>query len=234
MSGSLRRIFSVDVGQRNLGVAIWEVTAACVGKRQKDMHAVTDSKPKLTYVACHDVLQSVGCAAKCNNVTKIDHVKHLCTFLASKEGEWDVGSVTDFVVEGQVRASPRNLSLTAALFSWFTLAHVKGPTPGKMPIMTTICAKNKFKAPNLPFTDSEDDSEPPKGKTKAAKKGAAYRKRKQDAVAQFGRVLSTGLCDVASPDVLQQWRTHKKKDDMADAALQGLWYMENKLGVALQ
>jgi hypothetical protein len=37
-----------------------------------------------------------------------------------------------------------------------------------------------------------------------------------------------------STDVLSQWRSAKKKDDMADAALQGLWYIENKLKIKVE
>lgn len=228
-----RRILSVDVGQRNLGMAIWEVTKACAKTKRP-------AKINLAYLACHDVLTSVGCAAKCSNVTKVDSVRHLCTFLGRHQDSWDVTSVTDFVVEGQVRASPKNLSLTAALFAWFTLCHAATPAE-KSPHMATICAKNKFKGP-LDLSDTESPT--PKsstsktkgnGKTtKGSAKGVAYRQRKKDAVSSFQEALVCQLFTYTSEDVLAQWKSAKKKDDMADAALQGLWYIENKLKIKVE
>ena len=238
-----RRILSVDVGQRNLGMAIWEVTKACAKNKRP-------AKINLAYLACHDVLASVGCVAKCSNVTKVDSVRHLCTFLGRHQDAWDVTSVTDFVVEGQVRASPKNLSLTAALFAWFTLCHAT--TPGeRSPHMATICAKNKFKGP-LDLSDTESptpqsSTSKAKGKGKTAKgvggnpkgvasktKGVAYRQRKKDAVSSFQEALVCQLFTYTSSDVLAQWKSAKKKDDMADAALQGLWYIENKLKIKVE
>lgn len=222
------RILSVDVGQRNLGVAIWEVF-----KKSAESH----QKPQinLAYLACHDVLTAVGCTAKCSNVTKVDSVRHLCTFLARHQHEFNVGGVTDFVVEGQVRASPKNLSLTAALFAWFTLCHTSS---GRTPHMTTICAKNKFKGP-LDLSDTElpkaiDKTKGAASKTKGKPKGAAYRQRKKDAVSSFEEALACQLFTYTTTDVLSQWRSAKKKDDMADAALQGLWYIENKLKIKVE
>jgi hypothetical protein len=209
------RILSVDVGQRNLGVAIWEVF-----KKSAESH----QKPQinLAYLACHDVLTAVGCTAKCSNVTKVDSVRHLCTFLARHQHEFNVGGVTDFVVEGQVRASPKNLSLTAALFAWFTLCHT---TSGRTPHMPKAIDKTKGAASKTKGAAS---------KTRGKPKSAAYRQRKKDAVSSFDEALACQLFTYTSTDVLSQWRSAKKKDDMADAALQGLWYIENKLKIKVE
>jgi hypothetical protein len=250
-------------------MAIWEVFKKSAESHQKP-------QVNLAYLACHDVLTAVGCTAKCSNVTKVDSVRHLCTFLARHQQEFNVGSVTDFVVEGQVRASPKNLSLTAALFAWFTLCHT---TSGRTPHMTTICAKNKFKGPlDLSDTDLPKAIDKTKGKGKSTSKtkatagnpksaasktkstagnpksaasktkatagnpksaasktkATAYRQRKKDAVSSFEDALACQLFTYTSTDVLSQWRTAKKKDDMADAALQGLWYIENKLKIKVE
>lgn len=237
----LHRILSVDVGQRNLGMAIWEVF-----KGSGSSHQVN-----LAYLACHDVLTAVGCTAKCSNVTKVDSVRHLCTFLAAHQEVLNVSRVTDFVVEGQVRASPKNLSLTAALFAWFTLCHT---TSDRKPHMTSICAKNKFKGPlDLSDTELPKGIDKTKGKSAASEtkgtasktkgaaskpkgkgKSTAYRQRKKDAVTCFEDALACQMFTYTSTDVLSQWRSAKKKDDMADAALQGLWYIENKLKIKVE
>jgi len=227
MARLTHRVLSVDVGERNLGMAIWDV-------------AKTPDGPsiKLSYLACHDVLQAVGCTAKCRSVTKVDSVRHMCTFLSRNQAQWAPETITDFVVEGQVRASPKNQCLTAALFAWFSL--VSGGRP-QQPRMASICAKNKVKSEGeqqspLPPKSSTIDKNGGKGKSKAAKKGAEYRQRKKGAVTCLADLIASGAVTVEGlprngPDVLAQWRGAKKKDDMADAALQGLWYIENKLKV---
>lgn len=215
MAQATFRVLSVDVGERNLGLAIWDVNRGS-GSGSAQGNTVT-----LSYLACHDVLQAVGCTAKCRSVTKVDSVRHMCTFLSRNQALWAPETITDFVVEGQVRASPKNQCLTAALFSWFTLVDRSG-TSGPAPRMASISAKNKVKGDPAPAIDK---------KGKAAKKGAEYRQRKKGAVTCLADLISTGAVTVAHGDVLQQWRAAKKKDDMADAALQGLWYIENKLKV---
>jgi hypothetical protein len=222
-------VLSVDVGERNLGVAIV---------------AVAEGRARLEYLAVHDVLAAVGCAAKCRSVTKVDSVRHMCTFLAAHQAQWRVDTVTDFVVEGQVRASPKNQCLTAALFAWFTLA--TGQTNPR-PRMASVAAKNK--GLDSPLTSSltsptiaKAGGKGTKGKgkagdkkagdKKAAGKGSAYRARKKSAVATLEGTLASGRL-AAAPDVLAQWRAAKKQDDMADAALQALWYIEHRLKTPL-
>lgn len=241
MARLTHRVLSVDVGERNLGMAIWDVAKSPDGP-----------SIKLSYLACHDVLQSVGCTAKCRSVTKVDSVRHMCTFLSRHQAQWAPETITDFVVEGQVRASPKNQCLTAALFAWFSLVTI-GRSP--QPRMASICAKNKVKsdgdgvavtrnggAVTNQATRNGGAPSPTinknggKGKSKAAKKGAEYRQRKKGAVTCLADLISSRSITVeASPgtpsDVLAQWRGAKKKDDMADAALQGLWYIENKLKI---
>lgn len=229
MAHATFRVLSVDVGERNLGLAIWDVnrgSGSSSGSAQGN--PAQGNTVTLSYLACHDVLQAVGCTAKCRSVTKVDSVRHMCTFLSRNQALWAPETITDFVVEGQVRASPKNQCLTAALFSWFTLVDRSGAS-GPAPRMASISAKNKVKGDPAPAIDK---------KGKAAKKGAEYRQRKKGAVTCLADLISTGAVTVAaSPltgshgDVLQQWRAAKKKDDMADAALQGLWYIENKLKV---
>ncbi len=235
MARLTHRVLSVDVGERNLGMAIWDVV------KSQDGPSI-----KLSYLACHDVLQAVGCTAKCRSVTKVDSVRHMCTFLARNQAQWAPDTITDFVVEGQVRASPKNQCLTAALFAWFSLVSA-GRSP--QPRMASICAKNKVKSEgdggavtNQAVTGNSKATSPTpsidknseKGKSKAAKKGVEYRQRKKGAVTCLADLISSRAITVeaspgAQPDVLAQWRGAKKKDDMADAALQGLWYIENKL-----
>lgn len=222
------RVLSVDVGERNLGVAIV---------------AVAEGRARLEYLAVHDVLEAVGCAAKCRSVTKVDSVRHMCTFLAAQQAQWRVDTVTDFVVEGQVRASPKNQCLTAALFAWFTLAT---RTTETRPRMASVAAKNKgldSPPPTSHSTLSSSSTAPAiakgtKGKGKAANKtdagkGSAYRARKKSAVATLEGLLESGKLTPAVPDVLAQWRAAKKRDDMADAALQAVWYIEHRLKTPL-
>lgn len=222
------RVLSVDVGERNLGVAIV---------------AVAEGRARLEYLAVHDVLAAVGCTAKCRSVTKVDSVRHMCTFLATHQAQWRVDTVTDFVVEGQVRASPKNQCLTAALFAWFTLATGApangGGTP--RPRMASVAAKNKgldspLTSPAIAKSTKGKGKAAGKGKPgdkKAASKGSAYRARKKSAVATLEGLLSSGKLTPAAPDVLAQWRAAKKQDDMADAALQALWYIEHRLKTPL-
>lgn len=230
MAQATFRVLSVDVGERNLGLAIWEVhrgSGSVSGSAQGNTaqgNTAQGNTVTLSYLACHDVLQAVGCTAKCRSVTKVDSVRHMCTFLSRNQALWAPETITDFVVEGQVRASPKNQCLTAALFSWFTLVDRSG-TSGPAPRMASISAKNKVKGDAALAIDKKDR------KGKAAKKGAEYRQRKKGAVTCLADLISTGAVTVAHGDVLQQWRAAKKKDDMADAALQGLWYIENKLKV---
>jgi hypothetical protein len=216
------RVLSVDVGERNLGVAIV---------------AVAEGRARLEYLGVHDVLTTVGCAAKCRSVTKVDSVRHMCTFLATRQAEWRVDTVTDFVVEGQVRASPKNQCLTAALFAWFTLAtgaaapdSTAGGQTNPRPRMASVAAKNKgLDSPAaLP-----SPAAPVIAKGKAAGKGSAYRARKKSAVATLEGLLASGKLTPAAPDVLAQWRAAKKQDDMADAALQAMWYIEHRLKTPL-
>lgn len=239
MAQLTHRVLSVDVGERNLGMAIWDVTKTPAGPAIK-----------LSYLACHDVLQAVGCTAKCRSVTKVDSVRHMCTFLSRNQAQWAPETITDFVVEGQVRASPKNQCLTAALFAWFSLVSgsAQGNPAGRspQPRMASICAKNKVKSEDgraVSQLSPAIDKNGGKGKSKAAKKGAEYRQRKKGAVTCLADLISSRAITVeasASPmtesagapsDVLAQWRGAKKKDDMADAALQGLWYIENKLKI---
>jgi hypothetical protein len=225
------RVLSVDVGERNLGVAIV---------------AVAEGRARLEYLGVHDVLTTVGCAAKCRSVTKVDSVRHMCTFLATRQAEWRVDAVTDFVVEGQVRASPKNQCLTAALFAWFTLAtgaaspdSTAGGQTNPRPRMASVAAKNKgldSPAAASPAAPAPVITKATKGKAagkSAAGKGSAYRARKKNAVATLEGLLASGKLTPAAPDVLAQWRAAKKQDDMADAALQALWYIEHRLKTPL-
>lgn len=220
------RVLSVDVGERNLGVAIV---------------AVAEGRARLEYLGVHDVLAAVGCAAKCRSVTKVDSVRHMCTFLAARQAEWRVDAVTDFVVEGQVRASPKNQCLTAALFAWFALATGAAAPDAPRPRMASVAAKNKgldgpspaSTAAPSPVIAKATKGKAAAGKGKAAGKGSAYRARKKSAVATLEGVLESGKLAPAAPDVLAQWRAAKKQDDMADAALQALWYIEHRLKTPL-
>jgi len=219
----IRRVLSVDVGQRNLGVAILEATPG--------------APIRMHHLACYDVLVETGCKAKCSSVTKVDGVRRMCEFLADHEEAWGVSSVTDFVVEGQVRASPKNLSLNAALFAWCTLVHKHaGTTP---PHMVSLAARNKETGPPEVNKATKEKGKAPRGKSKAAKekgtaakeKSKAYRARKKDAVCTMASLLEQGTLVAADPSVLHQWTHAKKRDDMADAALQGVWYIRNRLKI---
>jgi len=52
-------------------------------------------------------------------------------------------------------------------------------------------------------------------------------------VATLEGLLASRKLTPAAPDVLAQWRAAKKQDDMADAALQALWYIEHRLKTPL-
>lgn len=199
MATAGRRILSMDVGLRHLGVAILQCTPEAV--------------PHVELLCVYDVLQRCGSNAKCTGVSKLDMVRLMCQFLHSMETPWDVLHVTDLVVESQVRKSPKNLNIMVTLFAWFYGLHLRhqAANPGHaVPRLFQVSAKNKLTLSDLPCTKS------------------SYAQRKQQAKDHLRQLAHAGEVTI-EPAWHVRYSIEKKQDDMADAVLQGLWYVRHKI-----
>lgn len=205
MSGQcLRRVLSMDVGMRHLGVAILTCGLPTPGVKVV---------PHVELLCVYDVLQQCGSDAKCTSVSKLDMVRLMCQFLHSMEQTWDVLHVTDLVVESQVRKSPKNLNIMVTLFAWFYGMHLRHQAlvPSHViPHLFQVSAKNKLTLSDVPCTK------------------ASYPQRKKQAIDHL-RELAHAHEVTINPAWHVRYSIEKKRDDMADAVLQALWYIKHKI-----
>ena len=192
-----RRILSMDVGLRNLGVALvkWAPDMPCA---------------HVELMECCDILTDCGSAAKCNRVPKVDMIRHVANFLVTKEEHWGACNITDFVVEGQVRKAPRNVNIMVSLFTWFHQLHKRTQllSPEHKPgTVFQVSARNKL----------ADESAV-----------ATHYQRKKQAIEKLKHCVATKSVTV-DPSTHVRYSLAKKQDDMADAVLQALWYIDAKI-----
>lgn len=181
------RILSIDVGLRNLGVAI--------------VRAEAGLPPHVQQLGVYDVLQECGSAAKCTSVNKLNMARYMSQFLVDHEGAWGVDTITHLVVEGQLRRAPRNVCMMMVLFGWFHGCRYRCTRAA--PPMYQISARRKL----------EEEQK------------VSYYQRKKQAVDKVDALLAAAHVTM-EPDAAQQFRDAKKRDDMADAVLQALWYID--------
>lgn len=204
----------MDVGLRHLGVAILEYKPGLSAE-------ANPSIPHVELLAVYDVLQECGSNAKCTGVNKLDMVRLMCQFLHSMETTWDVLHVTDFVVESQVRKSPKNQGLMVTLFAWFYGVHLRQKAQvssllGKyeMPQVFQVSAKNKL-------ADCSGSNLGPCTKS-------SYPQRKKQAIDHMRELVHANEVTI-TPSWHVRYSMEKKRDDMADAVLQALWYIRHKI-----
>jgi hypothetical protein len=206
----LRRILSMDVGMRHLGVAILQYTPTSALQTSLGLASPV---PHVELLCVYDVLQQCGSSAKCTGVSKLDMVRLMCQFLHSMEQTWDALHVTDLVVESQVRKSPKNLNIMVTLFAWFYGLHLRHqlavPTHA-VPRLFQVSAKNKLTLSDTPCTK------------------VSYPQRKKQAVDHLRQLAHAGEVTIA-PSWHVRYSIEKKRDDMADAVLQALWYIRHKI-----
>ena len=159
---------------------------------------------------CCDILTDCGSAAKCNRVPKVDMIRHVANFLVTKEEHWGACNITDFVVEGQVRKAPRNVNIMVSLFTWFHQLHKRTQllSPEHKPgTVFQVSARNKL----------ADESAV-----------ATHYQRKKQAIEKLKHCVATKSVTV-DPSTHVRYSLAKKQDDMADAVLQALWYIDAKI-----
>lgn len=205
-----RRVLSMDVGMRHLGVAILQYTPPSALQAGLGL---APPVPHVELLCVYDVLQQCGSSAKCTGVSKLDMVRLMCQFLHSMEQTWDALHVTDLVVESQVRKSPKNLNIMVTLFAWFYGLHLRHqlavPTH-VVPRLFQVSAKNKLTLSDTPCTK------------------VSYPQRKKQAVDHLRQLAHAGEVTIA-PSWHVRYSIEKKRDDMADAVLQALWYIRHKI-----
>jgi len=137
-------------------------------------------------------------------------IRHVANFLVTKESHWDACNITDFVVEGQVRKAPRNVNIMVSLFTWFHQLHKRAQlqTPDHKPgTVFQVSARNKL----------ADESAV-----------ATHYQRKKQAIEKL-KTCVTAKSVTVEPSTHVRYSLAKKQDDMADAVLQALWYIDAKI-----
>ena len=193
-----RRVLSLDVGVRNLGVAIIQTTG----------RTTTDGKPifHVERLELRDMATHCGSSAKCKGMPKLVMARHAGRFLYDMEAEWDVAAVTDLLVEGQLRKAPLNTCLMCVIFAWFQRFQTSKGSPDQCAPMVQVGAKKKL---------AEEGFIP------------KYRDRKNAAVEKLGHLIQAGCITIPS-NVHVRYCMQKKKDDMADAVLQAVAYLSEE------
>lgn len=206
------RVLSLDVGVRNLGVAI----LCSTGK----VTAGGEPVYSLDRLEVRDMAAHCGSAAKCKGMPKLTMARYAGQFLYDMEAEWDVPRVTDLIVEGQLRRAPLNTCLMCIIFAWFQRAQQ---------------AKQQHADAQADAQQAPDSKAgcAPMVQISAKKKLAGeefmpkYRDRKNAAVQLLGQLIQSGRI-VLPPAVHVAYCVAKKKDDMADAVLQAIAYLDEK------
>ena len=223
--GTVYRILSMDVGLRNLGVCI---LSGQTGSTQP---------PYVELLKTYDILKHCGSDAKCSSVTKIASVEAVTKFLIDHEFDWDIASITEFVVEGQVRAAPKNIVIMSCLFSWYYGAKyraLQGTSAMSLwsGLPPTLTQTHNLGAIQASHSDIATMYQVPA--TKKLVKGGkgkecdSHYSRKQQAQIDLCHMVTRGDIGM-STQAKQNYNDAKKRDDMADAILQAIWYVENKL-----
>lgn len=88
-----------------------------------------------------------------------------------------------------------------------------------IPAVTCVSSMNKLKA----FTESQNKTD----HTKGDKNKNEYKDRKK-----LGIEITKGVIDNMK-DWITFFLEHKKKDDLADSFLQGIWFLQNKYGLII-
>lgn len=88
-----------------------------------------------------------------------------------------------------------------------------------IPAVTCVSSMNKLKA----FTESQNKTD----HTKGDKNKNEYKDRKK-----LGIEITKGVIDNMK-DWVPFFLAHKKKDDLADSFLQGIWFLQNKYGLII-
>lgn len=89
-----------------------------------------------------------------------------------------------------------------------------------IPAVTCVSSMNKLKA----FTESQNKTD----HTKGDKNKNEYKDRKK-----LGIEITKGVIDNMK-DWITFFLEHKKKDDLADSFLQGIWFLQNKYGLVIE
>lgn len=201
------RLISFDLGVRNLACAqlSWD----------------GDPSGPITLVSVEDVdiLQEAGSSA--GNANKVPYeliLKCILNYVMSRADSWNLKDLTAVIFESQVKKNPRCKTAMYIMMAWFTAKYLEaGLTHRTMPKILKISAKNKLTVQGTGVTGLPVPKAGPKGQ----------RQRKKNAAAMMTSLVNgNGRPFVVAPDVKEILLEAKKKDDMSDAILQAIWYID--------
>lgn len=220
------RVLSFDLGTRNMGCAVLNRCDAC-----GTIHIET--------AECVDILVEGGCTAK--NSRKIPNetiLKCVLNFVRTRtmdQNGWRLLDLDAVTLESQVRKNSKCKLAMYVLMAWFMNAYMDaGLSSRKMPKIVKISAKNKLATDisrKRKFDEIDEPEAPPVSTAVVGKKGQPQRKKDSIAMVQF-LIDGKGRPFRMSASALQAWhKAGKKKDDIADAVMQTIWFMDNRMPI---
>ena len=201
------KLLSFDIGIRNL---------ACVSMSNG---SAPDEPMLLHSVEVSDVIKEAGSNA--HNANKVPYelvVKSVIGYLMAREDAWDLHSLTNIVLESQVKRNPRCKTAMYIIMAWFVYRYIQlGYTYKTMPKVEKVSAVHKLTVEGTGATDLP---------VPAAGKKGQYRRKKNATAMVTSLIQGHGRPFKVSDDVVKEFLSSPKKDDMSDAILQAVWFMD--------
>ncbi len=159
-----------------------------------------------TYISAHS-LTSLDPANKirAKDINMVELGRRLMANLDQIEG---LNEITHVVIENQISTIANRMAIMQGMLTSYFLIRVPNA------IIEHVSSINKLKAlvPKEERIPSREETKKP-----------TYKANKQNSVFFAERCITANF-----PNWLTQFQTHKKQDDLADALLQGVWYLKER------
>ena len=151
--------------------------------------------------------------AKCKKLSLEDITTSLLTTLDSLS--FHAKGVDYVLIENQpCMKNPMMKNIQIMIYTYFTYMNIR--CKDRKAIIQFVSASNKLKVlPNFEFPE------------KVEKTASKYQQKKKKAILLCERLLSDSNV-ISSYEHIQNFSSSKKKDDLADAFLYAIWFLDNK------